>query len=104
MSDLRETGDIEQDADKILFLYRPEYYDIAVEPNTKSSKYPDRDNENLCEVIIGKNRNGPTGTAELTFLEKKAQFFDREQYHREGELDSDLRAISEPPPDDDVPF
>lgn len=54
MSDLRETGAIEQDADAVILLHRPEYYD----PN---------DQPNIAEVIVAKNRNGPTGTAKLVF-------------------------------------
>lgn len=62
MSDLRESGAIEQDADLIMFMYRDEYYD----PN--SSK------KGTAEVIIGKHRNGPTGSIELTFLGHFSRF------------------------------
>ena len=61
MADLRESGAIEQDADMVLLLHRPEYYD----PN---------DQPGVAEVIIAKNRNGPTGTAKLTFLKNITQF------------------------------
>lgn len=68
MSDLRESGSIEQDADVIIFLYR----DIVYNPNLK-----DTDNERDAEAIIRKQRNGPTGTVELTFFGEFTQFKNR---------------------------
>lgn len=61
LSDLRESGAIEQDADTVFFLYRPEYYEKS-------------DKENIAEVIIGKQRNGPLGTSELYFAKEFTTF------------------------------
>ncbi len=66
LSDLRESGSIEQDADIVMFLYRDEYYN----PETT-------DKPNVCEVIIAKQRSGPTGTIELTWLGKYTRFVDK---------------------------
>jgi replicative DNA helicase len=65
MSDLRESGSIEQDADVIALLHREDYYRMAE---------PDFVPDNIAEIIIAKQRNGPTGTVKLTFLNKSTRF------------------------------
>jgi replicative DNA helicase len=79
LSDLRESGSIEQDADVVMFVHRPEYYKIKF--FDKEQKMP---TENMAEVIIGKQRNGPTGTVKLAFLKNYARFenpaLDNEQF------------------------
>ncbi len=67
LSDLRESGSIEQDADVVCFLYRPEYYGIKTTPEGQSTT-------GLAEIIIGKQRNGPTGSIPLYFVEEYARF------------------------------
>jgi replicative DNA helicase len=70
LSDLRESGAIEQDADVVFFVYRPEYYKIDKFPGT------DLSTENMSELIIGKQRNGPTGSIRLTFAKEYGRFMD----------------------------
>lgn len=62
LSDLRESGSLEQDADIVIFLYREDYYD------------PDTQNPNITEVIIAKHRNGPVDTVKLMFLKEFTKF------------------------------
>ncbi len=69
MSDLRESGAIEQDADAILFLYRDDYYN------------QDSEEKNVAECIVSKNRHGETGTVKLQWLPQYTTFADREWKH-----------------------
>ena len=66
LSDLRESGAIEQDADVVMFLYRDDYYN------------QDSEEPNVAEVILAKQRNGPTGTIKLTWIPKYTMFANRE--------------------------
>jgi len=68
LSDLRESGAIEQDADIVMFLYRDDYYN------------PDTDKKNVAEVIIAKHRAGSTGTVELAWLGQYTKFANLEKY------------------------
>ena len=66
LSDLRESGSIEQDADIVIFLYRDEYY------NKENTEKPGE-----CEVIVAKHRSGPTGTIDVSWIERYTQFKDK---------------------------
>ncbi len=68
LSDLRESGAIEQDADMVIFLYRPEYYGLTQDPNGQPLE------EGLAEVIIAKHRNGALETVKTRFIDKYAKF------------------------------
>jgi len=73
LSDLRESGALEQDADVILFLYRQSQYKEDLPPDEK----------NIAEVIIGKQRNGPVGTVRVVFLPQYARFENVAEQHRQ---------------------
>jgi replicative DNA helicase len=62
LSDLRDSGAIEQDADMVMFLYRDEYYNS------------DSDDKGIAEIIVGKHRNGPTGKVQLAWMEQYTKF------------------------------
>lgn len=69
MSDLRESGAIEQDADMVMFIYRPEYYGLEVDENNEPTK-------GRGEIIIAKNRHGALETVKLRFIGQYAKFAD----------------------------
>ncbi|MBU8905780.1 replicative DNA helicase [Desertibacillus haloalkaliphilus] len=74
MSDIRESGSIEQDADIVAFLYRDDYYDKESE------------NQNIIEIIIAKQRNGPVGTCELAFVKEYNKFVNLDRRHDEKDM------------------
>ena len=75
LSDLRESGAIEQDADVVLFIYRPSRYGDGGEENEN----------NQAEIIIGKQRNGPIGTVDLVFVDRFARFENQDVFHEDPE-------------------
>ena len=72
LSDLRESGAIEQDADEVIFIYRDDYYN------------PNSEEKNVAEIIVAKNRHGETGTVKVQWLPQFTTFADREWKHSEG--------------------
>ncbi|EQB97419.1 replicative DNA helicase [Geobacillus kaustophilus GBlys] len=74
MSDLRESGSIEQDADIVAFLYRDDYYN------------KDSENKNIIEIIIAKQRNGPVGTVQLAFIKEYNKFVNLERRFDEAQI------------------
>jgi replicative DNA helicase len=69
LSDLRESGAIEQDADLVMFLYRDDYYN------------PESEKKNIAEVILAKHRNGSTGVVELAWLGQYTKFANLDRHH-----------------------
>jgi len=70
LSDLRESGSIEQDADVVMFLYREDYYN------------PDTENKNIAKVIVRKHRNGPIGECDLFFIAEQTKFRSIDRRHQ----------------------
>ncbi|MEX2643582.1 MAG: DnaB-like helicase C-terminal domain-containing protein, partial [Acetobacterales bacterium] len=98
LSDLRESGTIEQDADVVMFIYREEYYLTRSEPKRRESegdeKFMERIEQhkqqlqqvrNEAEVHIAKQRHGPTGVVELFFNGEHTKFGDLDKIHRESD-------------------
>ena len=90
MSDLRESGSIEQDADVVMLLHREDYY---------HSGEKDYEPNNIANVIIAKQRNGPTGTADLTFLDKFTRFGNAASF-----VDEPSTALQQEPSREETPF
>ncbi len=117
LSDLRESGAIEQDADMVVFIHRPEKYGMMTLENGNSSK-------GVAEIILSKNRNGPVDDVFLRFREEKAQFTDMDEIDFDGMQDglddksftvgskmnnddlsdSDTAFEQQSPSDEDTPF
>ncbi|MCY3594944.1 MAG: replicative DNA helicase [Bacteroidetes bacterium] len=83
LSDLRESGAIEQDADVVAFIYRASYYGIETDKDGHSTK-------GVAEIIVGKHRNGPTGTVKLNFETDFARFSNLEVYRRQEDYTPEL--------------
>lgn len=79
LSDLRESGAIEQDADVVMFIYRPEHYLSHLEQTDPKFQ----EVAGLAEIIVAKQRNGPTGSVKLHFRKEFARFENLERHHRE---------------------
>lgn len=88
LSDLRESGAIEQDADVVIFVHRPEMFGIQEQDGEPT--------EGLAEIIIGKQRNGPTDTIKLQFIKQYARFESRTAFRPEALLPAE--------PSDETPF
>ncbi len=83
LSDLRESGSIEQDADVVCFLYRPEYYGITSDDEGHNTA-------GIAEVIIGKQRNGPVGDVKLQFVKEYARFENLTSFDSGGMIDDSV--------------
>lgn len=103
LADLRDSGEIEQDADAVLFLYRPEYYNITVTEDGSST-------DGLAEVILAKQRNGPLGAPKIRFQKEYGRFVNMEHRHYDDnythdEPDTNYRSPLPPEKDEtDAPF
>ncbi len=92
LSDLRESGSIEQDADVVIFLSRPEYYGITQFADGEST-------EGIAVVIVGKQRNGPTGDVRLKFVKDFARFENLDMFHSTFE-----EQVTQPASNEDLPI
>lgn len=91
LADLRESGSLEQDADIVLLIYRPEFYGLKT--------WKDNDDfpiENGAELIIAKHRNGPTGSLKLTYRKEFTRFEDR--------ISQELKSVKQQQEEEDIPF
>jgi replicative DNA helicase len=103
LSDLRDSGAIEQDADIVTFIYRPDYYEMESDPTISKDQ---------AEILISKHRNGALGTVNLKFIAQYAKFTDPDDFF--GEMtgkasgDDNYNAVITRPSrineDDEIPF
>ncbi|MEO2065540.1 MAG: DnaB-like helicase C-terminal domain-containing protein, partial [Desulfurobacteriaceae bacterium] len=92
LSDLRESGSIEQDADIVMFIHRPEVY----------KKNPEPEEEGIAEIIIAKQRNGPTGTVKLAFIKELTRFENVEETESsEVQSEKEERELPTPQPEEE---
>lgn len=97
LSDLRESGAIEQDADIVCFIHRPEYYKITVDDQNRSL-------EGIAEIIIAKHRNGSVGDVRLRFVSRFAKFVNLDELSGNMAFSSSRNENFIPPaPDDNIP-
>lgn len=80
LSDLRESGAIEQDSDVVMFLYRKWFYDKFKQSDSDIDDFEDKTDKKAATIIIAKQRNGPTGTIKTTFIEQYARFENLARY------------------------
>ena len=93
LSDLRESGAIEQDADIVCFIHRPEYYKITEDEHGSTA--------GLAEIVIAKHRNGPTGIVRMQFVNEYVLFKDEEPQYAEFQSSMNRRNVV--PPHDSYP-
>lgn len=102
LSDLRESGSLEQDADVVIFLYRPEYYGIMQDEEGQPT-------QGITEILLSKQRNGPIGKVRLRFISDYMRFLSLEPTLIGGDnggytLSSRANELPPPPSDEDDPF
>lgn len=101
LSDLRESGSIEQDADVVIFIHRPDKYPSKNKLNENSQVDQFDSNIKIAEIIIGKQRNGPTGTIKLAFREEYTRFENLQEYGYQEPPESEYYATDLADIDDD---
>jgi replicative DNA helicase len=87
LSDLRESGSIEQDADMVAFIYRPEYYQITEDSEGNSTL-------GTAEIIVAKHRNGATDSVRLKFVGKFAKFENLEEYNFDADIIEESNTVT----------